>query len=64
MKKVGIALIIIEIVIIISGIATNQPFWSMLEGEAPLTGGSLLLGYFLPAIIGIVLIYKANKKND
>lgn len=55
MKKVGIGLIVLQIIAIISGFSTGKMVW--------MEGGAVTLGYFLPAIIGVILIIKANSKE-
>lgn len=59
MKKVGIVLVCLQVVAFIGGFA-NGTVSDMLS-----SGGSgiiSLAGFCLPAIIGIILIVKANKK--
>mgnify|MGYP004461787577 FL=1 len=54
MKKVGIVLIVLEVIALAGSVYTGNTVW--------MQGGSYALGYFLPAIIGIILIIKANSK--
>lgn len=60
MKKVGIILICIQAVALLGGIA-NGSLSNMLSSG--FTGLLELIGFCLPAIIGIILIVKANKKS-
>ncbi len=55
MKKVGIVLIVLQIIAIISGVSTGKMVW--------MEGAPQAIGYFLPAIIGVILIMKANGKE-
>ncbi len=50
-----------SILIILQGLAIIS---GALSGRAPFSGGLVsTLGYFLPAIIGTILIVKGSKKN-
>ena len=55
MKKVGIVLIVLQIIAIISGISTGKMVW--------MEGAPQAIGYFLPAIIGVILLIKAGSKE-
>lgn len=56
MKKVGIGLIVLQIIAIISGVSTGKMVW--------MEGAPQAIGYFLPTIIGVILIIKANGKDQ
>lgn len=55
MKKVGIGLIVLQIIAIISGVSTGKMVW--------MEGAPQAIGYFLPTIIGVILIIRANGKE-
>lgn len=59
-KKVGIVLICLQILMLIGGISSGTVIGMLVSGPA---GFFELIGYCLPAIIGAILIYKANKKE-
>ena len=65
MKKAGIVLLVIQAVAVIAGFATHQsPITDLFtsdEAGAALIGK--LIGYFIPAIVGIILLRKAAKKE-
>lgn len=57
MRKVAIALFVIQIVALFGGMASGNL-------AAVFSGGVFkLLGYFLPCIIGMILYVKSNKKE-
>lgn len=58
-KKVGIVLVCLQILVLIGGISSGTVLVMLVSGPA---GFFELIGYCLPGIIGVVLIYKANKK--
>ena len=55
MKKVGIGFIVLQIIAIISGVSTGKMVW--------MEGAPQAIGYFLPTIIGVILIIRANGKE-
>lgn len=55
MKKAGIVLIVLQIVALCSGISTGKMVW--------MEGAPQAIGYFLPAIIGVILLVKAGSKE-
>lgn len=57
MKILGIILIVLQVVAIAGGIAGGQLGFV-------LSNPGRIIGFFLPAIIGIVLIRKANAKKE
>jgi hypothetical protein len=57
MKTIGIILIILQIVGLFGSVVNGSISTLFLRGIP------YLLGYFLPAIIGIILLTKASKKN-
>lgn len=59
-KKVGIVLVCLQILMLIGGISSGTVLVMLASGPA---GFFELLGYCLPGIIGIILIFKANKKE-
>lgn len=61
MKKVGIVLVIIEIICLIAGIVSGE---LAVRAETDSYWAAYYIGYLLPGIIGIILINKANKKKD
>lgn len=60
MKKAGIILICLQAVAFLGGIANGSLANMFSSGSSGLIQ---LIGFCLPAIIGIVLIIKANKKS-
>lgn len=62
MKKTGIALIILQILGLLGSIISNgSPI--PLPDSGTFLYVTELIGYFLPAIIGIILIIRANSKK-
>ncbi len=59
-KKVGIVLVCLQLLMLIGGISSGTVLVMLVSGPAGLFE---LLGYCLPGIIGVILIYKANKKE-
>lgn len=60
MKKVGIALLVLQVVAVAGGLSSGN--FILAQG---VNGGADLIkiiGYFAPAMIGVILIVKANKK--
>lgn len=58
MKIVGIALLVLQVLALVGGIASGQLLGLLTSGSP-----GLLLGFFLPTIIGVVLLNKAKKKG-
>ena len=71
MKVAGIVLILYQCVAVFGSfaedIARNENigsgFLTLFQGGAYGTGIAKLIGFFLPAIIGVILLVKANKKK-
>lgn len=61
MKKAGIALLVIQVVVLLSGFATENSIFSQISGGADLFK---VIGYFTPGIIGLILYLKAQKKEE
>lgn len=61
-KKVGIILLVLQVVAVVSGISSGS---SMFE-QGIASGGDLLvmLGYFFPGILGIILIAMDGRKKE
>lgn len=59
-KKVGMVLVCLQILMLIGGISSGKVLVMLLSGPA---GFFELLGYCLIGIIGVILIYKENKKK-
>jgi len=59
-KKVGIVLVCLQILMLIGGISSGTVVVMFLSGPA---GIFEFLGYCILGIIGIILIYKENKKE-
>lgn len=57
MKKVAIVLLVLQALAIFGGIV-NGSLAGILTGGIP-----IMLGYFLPGIIGVILLVKSNKRN-
>lgn len=57
MKKVAIVLLVLQALDIFGGIV-NGSLAGILTGGIP-----IMLGYFLPGIIGVILLVKSNKRN-
>ena len=70
MKIAGIVLIVLQCVAIFGSFAQDAArnenmgsgFLSMLNGGSAYNIGTLI-GFFLPAIIGVILLIKANKRE-
>ena len=65
MKKTGIVLVVLEVVVIIAGLAMKKsPLIDLFTSDE--AGASLLvkaLGYLSPGIIGLILTRKGSKKE-
>lgn len=61
MKKAGIILICLQILAFIGGFASGSLSEMLSSGSS---GIIQFAGFCLPAIIGIILIVKANKKSS
>ncbi len=59
MKIAGIILIVLQVLAVLGGISTGEAPFLNISGAADIFA---VLGYFLPAIIGVILLVKANKK--
>ena len=62
MKTIGIILLVLQVLGLLGSMASGE-FFDLFV----ITGGydaGRLVGYFLPAIIGVILISKANKKKQ
>lgn len=57
MKTVGIILLVIQALALVGGIASGQLMATL--GSASF---GFLIGFFLPGIVGLVLLNKAKKK--
>lgn len=60
MKIAGIILIVLQVLAVWGGISTGEAPFLNIPGAAHIFE---VLGYFLPAIIGVILLVKANKKG-
>lgn len=58
MKIAGIVLLVLQVLALVGGIASGQLMATLSSGSP-----AFLLGFFLPAIIGVVLLNKAKKKG-
>ena len=61
-KIVGIILIALQVIAIAFSIYQGNPIWIQARYQPAGTAMGLYLGYFLPAIIGVILIIRGNKK--
>lgn len=61
MKKVGIVLVCLQILVLIGGVANGTLMGMLASGPA---GIFELIGYLLPGIIGLILINRAKKKEQ
>lgn len=59
MKKIGIVLLVLQVLTIAGGLSNGQ-FSLAVNGAADVIK---LIGYFTPAIIGTILLVKAGKKE-
>lgn len=59
-KKVGMVLVCLQILMLIGGISSGTVVGMLLSGPAGLFE---LLGYCVVGIVGVILIYKENKKG-
>lgn len=57
MKKVAIVLLVLQVLGLFGGVV-NGSLARILTGGIP-----IMLGYFLPGIIGVILLVKSNKKK-
>ena len=66
MKKVGIALIVIEAIAVVAGLAMHKsPIIDLFtSNEAGLALIFKVIGYLIPGIIGVILLVKANKQEN
>lgn len=63
-QKVGIALICIEVIAVIYSISQGNPIWVRARYQPGASVIGMYIGYFLPAIIGVILLLRGNKKAD
>lgn len=61
MRKVGIVLIVLQVLAILGGIASGSLVGMLVSGPAGLFE---LAGFLLPGIIGLILLNKAKKKGE
>lgn len=61
MKKVGIVLVCLQILVLVGGVANGTLMGMLASGTA---GIFELIGYLLPGIIGLILINRAKKKEQ
>ncbi|MBR4309032.1 MAG: hypothetical protein IKT58_05505 [Oscillospiraceae bacterium] len=57
MKKAGIILVVLQVVALL-GLAAGNGIDSVFNG-----GIAKTIGFFIPAIIGVILLYKAKKQE-
>lgn len=60
MKKAGIILLVLQVVAMLGGLVNGN--LARMFSFSSATGVFELLGFFLPAIIGVILLIKAKKK--
>ena len=63
MKKIGIVLIVIEIIAIFGGIV-NGSIINMFTNMQNVTDICEILGFLIPGIIGLILLLKAKKTDN
>ena len=63
-KKVGIVLIALQIFVMAFSIYQGNPIWVKAQYQPGASAAGMYLGYFLPAIIGVILIIRGNKKAE
>lgn len=61
MKKAGIVLLVLQVLVVFGGLASGNSVFAGVNGGADIFK---LLGYFTPGIIGIILLAKAGKKSQ
>lgn len=59
MKIAGIVLLVLQVLGLVGGLASGQLMATLSSGSP-----AFLLGFFLPGIIGLVLLNKAKKKGQ
>lgn len=63
-QKVGIVLICIQIIVLIFSISQGNPIWVRAQYQPAESAAGMYIGYFLPAIIGVILLLRGNKKAE
>lgn len=63
-QKVGIVLICIQIIVLIFSISQGNPIWVRAQYQPGASAAGMYVGYFLPAIIGVILLLRGNKKAE
>ena len=63
-QKVGIVLICIQIIVLIFSISQGNPIWVRAQYQPGASAAGMYIGYFLPAIIGVILLLRGNKKAE
>lgn len=62
-KIIGIILFVVQAVAVIFSTTQENSIWMQIKYSSGASAAGLLLGYFLPAIIGIILLCKSSKKQ-
>lgn len=63
MKQAGWVLVILQALGVVSSLITGR-FFEMFAAGASAHGAGTLLGFFLPGIIGVILLLKSNKSSN
>lgn len=63
-KKVGIVLVALELFVIAFSIYQGNPIWVKTRYMTASAAAGMYVGYFLPAIIGIILIIRGSRKEE
>ena len=63
-KIVGIVLIVLQILVIAFSIYQGNPIWVRAQYQPAESAAGMYIGYFLPAIIGVILLLRGNKKAE
>ena len=63
-KIVGIVLIVLQILVIAFSIYQGNPIWVRAQYQPAESAAGMYVGYFLPAIIGVILLLRGNKKAE
>ena len=63
-QKVGIVLICIQIILLIFSISQGNPIWVRAQYQPGASAAGMYVGYFLPTIIGVILLLRGNKKAE
>ena len=59
-QKVGI----VQIIVLIFSISQGNPIWVRAQYQPAESAAGMYVGYFLPAIIGVILLLRGNKKAE